>query len=131
MRVTWLHDLPYALLFPCEVTAMRKMLGVLTMAFVATSANAAAGWTGSRSLLSIETVPTGVEILLDGFGGACGLIAANGVQNTWLKIEVGQANESQHIAVLLMAFATGKRVSVYCSSTATWPALANIIVKSE
>ena len=49
-----------------------------------------------------------MEIRLSGFGAACTAVTEYGIQKTWTKIEVNQDNEKQLVAILLMAFSTGK-----------------------
>lgn len=101
------------------------------MLAASTNAVAATGWTGYRTILGLETHSSGIEIRLDGYSGACGSVNEGGVQKTWTKVETNQANEKQFVAILLMAFASGKRVSIYCASDAVWPTLSNVSVQNE
>jgi hypothetical protein len=110
---------------------MRRVLAFVVTLVLSMSATAATGWTGYRTIVRLETVSTGIEVTLDGFSGACAPWSEAGVQYTWVKIETNQANEKQHIATLLMAFAAGKRVSVYCPSDGANPTLSNMRVQNE
>lgn len=67
--------------------------------------------------------PSGLEVRLAGFNGACTQTIEGGVQKAWTRIIVGQANEKHHTAVLLMAYATGKKVNIYCAGNEQWASL--------
>jgi hypothetical protein len=110
---------------------MKRYLAIALMLFASASATAATGWTGLRTILGLEIVPTGIEIRLDGFGGACASVNENGIQKTWVKIETNQPNEKQYVVTVLMAFALGKRIAVYCPSDAAYPTLSNIVIQRE
>lgn len=88
---------------------------------------AGVGWTDYRTVLDVVTTSTGTEITLQGSNGAC----TNTSGNTWAKIEVGQANEKQFMALLLTAFASGKTVNIYCDSSAAWAPVAYLRVQGS
>ena len=90
---------------------MNKLSALVLGIMLSTDAVCATGWTGFRTILELETGPTGVELRLEGFGDGCASLNEGGVQKTWAKIEANQANEKQHVSTLLMAFAAGKKVT--------------------
>jgi hypothetical protein len=93
-----------------------------------TSAIAGAGWTGSRTILGLETYSGGIEIRLDGFGGGCTGFTEGGVLKTWTKIETTQPNSQQLVATLLTAFAAGQPVNLHCGNNSDWTGLDRIVV---
>ena len=105
---------------------MKRMGFLLVVALWALNAHGASGWTGYRVILGLESTPSGLEVRLAGFGGACTQTVEGGIEKTWARITVGQANEKHHTALLLMAYATGKKVDIYCASSAPWASLDNI-----
>jgi hypothetical protein len=104
-----------------------RLMSIAVGLLFSMSAVAGAGWSGPRTILGLEVSSVGVEIRLAGSGVGCTAMNEGGVQKTWTKIDVGQANEKQLIAVLLTAYATGKEISVHCASATDWTSLDRII----
>jgi hypothetical protein len=108
---------------------MTRLAVLVAALLLSATATAGAGWTGPRAILGLETYPGGTEIRLAGSGSACTAIT-EGVQKTWTRIETGQANSAQLMAVLMMAFAAGKTVNIHCPNAADWTALDRVVVES-
>lgn len=106
---------------------MRLMSVAIGLLF-SMSAVAGTGWSGPRTILGLEVSSVAIEIRLAGSGVGCTAFNEGGVQKTWTKIDVGQANEKQLLAVLLTAYAAGQQISVHCTSPSDWTALDRIIV---
>jgi hypothetical protein len=108
--------------------SMKTKLATLLLVLMSADSMAASGWTGPRNILNLEFFSGGVEIRMTGSGGGCTSFTESGIQKTWTKIETGQPNEKQLIAALLMAFAMGKTIDVYCPSPSDWTALSTLVV---
>jgi len=72
---------------------LKSILSILLINMVLVSNTfAATGWTGPRTILSLEVTEAGTEIRLDGFGGTCTSLLVN-VQMTWVRIGSAQTNK--------------------------------------
>ena len=105
-----------------------RLMSIAAGLLFSMSAAAGAGWSGPRAILSLEVSSVAIEIRLAGSGVGCTALNEGGVQKTWTKIDVGQANEKGLLAVLLMAHAAGKEISVHCASASDWTQTDRIIV---
>ena len=85
--------------------------------------------TGPKTISGLEVTASGTEIRLSGFNGACTSLIENNVHKTWVRIGVNDVNQAQFVSVLLMAFASGKQINVYCGSSADWTNANNIVVE--
>jgi hypothetical protein len=107
---------------------MKKILALCIAAGISGNCLAATGWTGPTTILELETHSDGTEIRLDGYNNACTSVVESGVQKTWTKVGSSQGNKEQLMSVILMAFAAGKNINVYCSDPNDWAEISNIKV---
>ena len=108
---------------------MKKLLMFGLTVLISCNAYAGAGWALDKTILDLETNVNGTEIRLSGHGsGACEEITENGIAKTWTRIEADQANKEQLMSVLLTAFASGKKIDVYCAA-GSWVKLGHIRIK--
>jgi hypothetical protein len=107
---------------------MRRLMSMTIGLMISAHVTAATGWTGQRTILGLEFSSVAVEVRLSGSGGACTSFVEGGIQKTWTKIDVGQANEKQLVAALMLAYASGRTIDVHCSSAADWTGLDRIIL---
>lgn len=107
---------------------MKKLSVFCFSVMLSGSCFAATGWTGAMKILELETHSSGTEIRLEGYNNACTSVVESGAQKTWVKVGSSQSNKEQLMSVILMAFASGKNINVYCSDPSDWAELSNIKV---
>ena len=91
-------------------TFASSMAAVISLAALcSSSANAAAGWGQSMTIVSIIPVDTGLTLAVSSNGGnpmACS-------NSTWLHMDTGDANYALISSTILTAFAQGKAVMLW------------------
>ena len=109
---------------------MKKSLLIIVL-ILFFSTNAFAAWTGAKTILELETTPNATEVRLDEAGDTtcgCHHWQEGGINKIFAKITLNNPNKEQLMSLLLVAFASGKKVNIFCTPGEEWPELRYIKV---
>lgn len=110
----------------------RALASVLAIsAMILPGISLAADWTGLRKIVGIEAHATSTEVRLEGqaSGNACTKITENGLSLTWANIPHDMQNRADLVALVMMAYASGREVNMYCADESQWAPVTMIKVE--